>query len=175
MSKFNLNDAIKILEKTPGVLKTLLSDLPESWITANEGENTWSAFDIVGHLAHGEKTDWIARAKIILENGKDKPFEPFDRFAQFRDSEGKTLTELLDEFGNLRNQNLEILKDFELQTDDLEREGLHPELGVVTLEQLLATWAVHDLNHIRQISRVLAKNYKEEIGEWRQYLPIVNE
>lgn len=175
MSKFKLDDTIQILEKTPDVIKALLSDLPESWTSANEGGESWSAFDIVGHLAHGEKTDWIQRAKLILEYGKEKSFEPFDRFAQFKDSEGKSLDELLDEFRNLRDQNLETLKSFKLNKEDLKREGLHPELGIVTLEQLLATWVVHDLGHLRQISRILAKNYKDEIGEWQQYLPVVNE
>lgn len=175
MSKFKLDDSIKILEKTPDVLKTLLSGLPESWIRQTEGGDSWSAFDIVGHLAHGEKTDWISRAKIILEHGKEKPFTPFDRFAQFKDSEGKNLDKLLEEFKNLRIQNLEILKDLNLQAEDLKREGVHPELGIITLEQLLATWVVHDLGHIRQISRILAKNYKNEIGAWQQYLPVVNE
>ncbi|CAN5727958.1 hypothetical protein BH20ACI4_BH20ACI4_06830 [soil metagenome] len=175
MSKFKLDDSIKILDKTPDVLKTLLSNLPESWIKTNEGGDSWSAFDIVGHLVHGEKTDWISRAEIILEHGKAKPFTPFDRFAQFEDAEGKNFDELLDEFRNLRNQNLITLNGLNLQDDDLKREGVHPELGIVTLEQLLATWVVHDLGHIRQITRILAKNYKEEIGAWRQYLPVVNE
>jgi hypothetical protein len=175
MSKFKLDDSVKILEKTPDVLKTLLGGLPESWIKANEGGDSWSAFDIVGHLAHGEKTDWITRAKTILENGTEKPFTPFDRFAQFKDSEGKNLEELLDEFRYLRNQNLEILNELNLKDADFKREGVHPELGIVTLEQLLATWVVHDLGHLRQITRILAKNYKEEIGAWEKYLPVVHE
>lgn len=175
MSKFDLEDSIKILERMPDVLRTLLSGLPESWIRTNEGGDSWSAFDIVGHLAHGEKTDWITRAKTILEHGKEKPFVPFDRFAQFRDSEGKSLNELLEEFRNLRNENIETLKGLNLTGEDFKREGIHPELGTVTLEQLLATWVVHDLGHLRQISRILAKNYKEEIGAWEKYLPVVHE
>lgn len=175
MSKFNLDDSIKILGKTPDVLKSLLSDLPESWTRQNEGGDSWSTFDIAGHLVHGEKTDWILRARTILEHGREKPFEPFDRFAQFEDSDGKSLNELLDEFEDLRKQNLEILNDLNLQDEDLKLEGVHPELGIVTLEQLLATWVVHDLGHLRQITRILAKNYKEEIGAWQQYLPVVDE
>lgn len=175
MSNFNLDHSIRILEKSPSVLMTLLGDLPENWITRNDGNESWSAFDIVGHLIHGEKTDWIPRAKIILESGKDRIFTPFDRFAQFEDSAGKTIQQLLEEFHLLRLQNLEILREMNLQDGDLQREGVHPELGVVTLQQLLATWVVHDLGHLRQISRVLAKNYKDEIGSWQAYLPVVNE
>lgn len=175
MSKFNLDDSIKILEKTPDVLKTLLSGLPDSWIRTNEGGDSWSAFDIVGHLAHGEKTDWITRAKTILEHGTEKPFEPFDRFAQFRDSEGKNLETILDEFRHLRDRNIKTLKDLKLTDEDFKRVGVHPDLGIVTLEQLLATWVVHDLGHLRQISRILAKNYRDEIGAWEKYLPVVHE
>ena len=175
MSKFNLDDSIKILEKTPNVLQAFLSGLPESWISQKETEDAWSAYDIVGHLAHGEKTDWLVRARIILEKGTSQTFTPFDRFAQITESAEKSLNDLLKEFTVLRSENLKSLTELNITDEDLRREGVHPELGVVTLEQLLATWVVHDLGHIRQIARVLAKNYKEEIGVWEKYLPVVNE
>ncbi len=175
MSKFNLNDSMLLLEKTPAVLHNLLSELPKSWIIQKDDEETWSAFDIVGHLVHGEITDWIPRTKIILESGKEKSFEPFDRFAQFKESEGKNINQLLDEFKILRSESLNSLREMNLQTEDLQREGIHPEFGAVTLEKLLAAWVVHDLGHLRQIARVLAKNYKAEIGVWEKYLPVVNE
>jgi hypothetical protein len=175
MSNFNLNDSIKILENTPAVLRAFLSSLPESWTKKNEGGESWSPFDIVGHLVHCEKTDWIARARTILDFGREQVFASVDRFAQFKDSAGKTLDELLDEFAALRSQNIETLKEMNLTEEDLRREGIHPEFGPVTLEQLLSTWVVHDLGHIRQTARVLAKNYREEIGPWEKYLPIVRE
>lgn len=175
MIQFELTEAIRILERTPGVLKSLLSDLPDRWIYHNEGENSWSPFDIVGHLIHGEKTDWIPRAKIILNNGEEKPFVPFDRFAQFNESEGKTINQLLNEFEMLRFKNLQLLKGLALKKGDFQKKGIHPEFGVVTLQQLLGTWVVHDLGHIRQICRVMAKQYKDDIGPWEKYLPVVNE
>ncbi len=175
MSKFNLNQSIQILRNTPAVLRILLCDLSEDWITQNEGGESWSPYDIVGHFIHGEKTDWVQRAKIILEFGKSKPFTPFDRFAQVRDSAGKGIKVLLDEFELLRSENLNVLSMMKLQDNDLKKEGIHPELGIVTLKQLIATWVIHDLSHIRQISRVMAKNYKDEIGPWQEYLPVVNE
>lgn len=175
MSKFNLKDSIIILEKTPLVLHNLLTDLPENWVNQKDDEETWSAFDIVGHLVHGEITDWIPRTKIILESGKEQSFTPFDRFAQFKESEGKNINQLLDEFKILRSESLNSLREMNLQDEDLQREGIHPEFGAVTLEKLLAAWVVHDLGHLRQIARVLAKNYKAEIGVWEKYLPVVNE
>ncbi|MEO6588760.1 MAG: DinB family protein [Pyrinomonadaceae bacterium] len=175
MGKFNLYDSISILEKTPSVLQILLTGLPENWVNQRENEEIWSVFDIVGHLVHGEITDWIPRAKIILETGKEQAFAPFDRFAQFDESKGKNINQILEEFKHLRSENLNQLRELNLQSEDLLREGLHPDLGVVKLEQLLATWVVHDLGHIRQIARVLAKNYKSEIGAWEKYLPVVNE
>jgi hypothetical protein len=171
--KFALHDAIKILERTPHLLQIFLSDLPDEWIRTNEGPETWSAFDIVGHLVHGEKTDWIPRMKVILHEDV-KRFMPFDRFAQFRESEGKTLEDLLSEFADLRKQNLDILKSYTLTESDLNMTGIHPEFGDVTLKQLLATWVTHDLTHINQISRVLAKQYKEEVGPWVRYIGVLN-
>jgi uncharacterized damage-inducible protein DinB len=171
--EFETNKAISVLEKTPSVLRTLLEDLAKEWIHQNEGENTWSPYDIVGHLIHGEKTDWIARAEIILENDLDKKFESFDRFAQFENSKGKSLNQLLDEFEKLRIENLNKLKQMDLSTENLTLEGIHPEFGPVTLKQLLATWVAHDLNHIAQISRVMAKQFKTEVGPWKEYLGIL--
>ena len=171
---FDLKKSIAILEKTPAVLKAMLENLPEDWTHFNEGEETWSAYDVVGHFIHGEKTDWIPRARIILSNRKDKTFESFDRFAQFEDSKCKTLHKLLEEFSKLRAENLRILKSLNLSDEDLILEGTHPELGKVNLKQLLATWTVHDLNHIHQISRVMAKQLKDEIGPWTAYISVVN-
>ena len=175
MKPFNIQEAIQILETTPAVLSALLRNLPEGWADAREGTDTWSPFDIVGHLIHGEKTDWIPRMQIILEYGKSKPFPEFDRQAQFRDSKGNSLSQLLDEFEELRKKNIGELKRQQLTDDDLGKTGLHPDFGEVTLQQLLSTWVVHDLGHLRQIARVLAKQYKDEIGPWEKYLPVVSE
>ena len=175
MKSFDLHEAIQILETTPRVLTVLFSNLPEGWIDAHEGPETWSPFDILGHLIHGEKTDWIPRTRIILEEGTSRPFPPFDRSAQFEDSKGKRLSMLLEEFEQLRTENLDFLKRQALTDADYAKTGLHPDLGEVTLKQLLATWVVHDLSHLRQIARVLAKQYKAEIGPWETYLPVVYE
>ena len=175
MINFNLKEATEILERTPAVLISLLSGLSDKWIYNNEGDESWTPYDIVGHLIHGEKKDWIQRANIILEYGKDKPFEPFDRFAQFKDSEGKTIKDLLEEFTKLRKENIEVLSKLNLDEKDLNKEGIDPEFGTVNLKQLLSTWVVHDLSHIRQISRVMAKQYKNEIGPWEKYLRVINE
>jgi uncharacterized damage-inducible protein DinB len=171
--EFNLDNAKSILIKTPATLRCLLSGLADDWVLQNEGPDTWSPFDVVGHLIHGEETDWIPRARIILEHGEQKAFEPFDRFAMFEKSEGKSLGELLDEFQRLRENNLEELEKMSLTPELLAKRGKHPELGVVTLSQLLATWAVHDLNHIGQIVRVMAKQYGEAVGPWKAYLSIL--
>ncbi|WP_296386634.1 DinB family protein [Winogradskyella sp.] len=171
---YNLSKAIEILEQTPKTLRSFLGDLSDEWIYCNEGENTWCAFDIVGHLIHGEKTDWITRLHIILSNTEPKMFNPFDRFAQFELSKGRTLIELLNEFENLRYQNLNTLKNLNLNEDQLNLKGLHPELGEVTSSELLASWVTHDLGHIAQISRVMAKQYKTEVGPWIKYIPILN-
>ncbi|MEK7402889.1 MAG: DinB family protein, partial [Gemmatimonadota bacterium] len=148
--------------------------LGPEWVDATEGPETWSPFLNVAHLIHGERTDWIARARIILAQGADRKFTPFDMTAHIRDSEGKTLTDLLDEFGRLRAQNLVTLAGFELTDAQLALEGEHPEFGRVTMRQLLATWVAHDLGHIAQIARVMAKQYREVIGPWRAYLPIMD-
>ena len=175
MKSFDIDEAIQILENTPQVLAAFLGPLPDSWIHANEGEETWSPFDILGHLVHGEKADWTNRTRTILEKGISETFQPFDRFAQFRDSKGKSLTGLLTEFEQLRKKNIEYLKEQALSVNDLEKKGIHPEFGEVTLKQLLSTWVVHDLGHIRQIARVLAKQYKNEIGPWEKFLRVVDE
>lgn len=171
---FELNKALLILGRTPSVFRSLLQDLPPGWIHENEGEHTWSPFDVIGHLIHGEKTDWMVRTTIILGKDPVKTFEPFDRFAQFENSKGKSMEALLTEFDTLRQENLRRLRSKQLSREDLQREGTHPELGPVTLSQLLATWVVHDLGHIAQVSRVMAKQYKTEVGPWTKYLTILN-
>jgi hypothetical protein len=169
----NLDHTIKFLARTPATLDALLRDLPQTWTSVNEGKDTWSAFDIVGHLIHGERTDWVPRAKMILQFAETRAFEPFDRFAQARESEGKSLEQLLDEFARLRRENLTELRALNLRPQDLARRGRHPALGVVTLSQLLATWAAHDLTHLHQISRVMAHQYREAVGPWSQYLGVL--
>lgn len=173
MASFRIDKSIEILERTPLVLNVLLNGLSEEWIIHNEGDETWSPYDVIGHLIHGEKTDWIPRMEIILSAKADKTFESFDRFAQFEASKGKTLTELLHEFKALRNKNIGVLRANALTKQQLTTTGNHPALGQVTLQQLLATWVVHDLNHIAQISRVMAKQYKAEVGPWHEYLGIL--
>ncbi|HEY6763421.1 MAG TPA: DinB family protein [Candidatus Sulfotelmatobacter sp.] len=170
---FDLQESIALLGRTPGTLNALLRGLPESWTLRNEGENTWSAFDIVGHLIHGERTDWMPRANMILQFGEGRAFEPFDRSAQIRESQGKSLEELLDEFARLRSENLSELMALNVNRETLDRRGRHPELGVVTLSQLLATWVVHDLTHLHQISRVMAYQYRDAVGPWSQYLGVL--
>ena len=172
-------DSTAILSRTPVILNALLRDLPDIWALSNEGTNaegreTWSAFDIVGHLIAGERTDWMARARIILERGEARPFDPFDRLAQERESQGKSLEQLLDEFSRLRGENLAALRALNLQPLDLARRGTHPALGSVTLSQLLATWAVHDLTHLHQLSRVMAHQYRDAVGPWRAYLGVLH-
>jgi hypothetical protein len=171
--QFDLKKSIEVLERTPIVLEELLSGLSDEWIKNNEGPETWSPYDIIGHLIYGEKTDWVPRMEIILRDNADKSFEPFDRFAQFRESEGKALTQLLGEFKTLRKQNIERLRSVNLNEDDWKLEGKHPAFGQVTLQQLLSAWVVHDLNHISQITRVMAKQYKTEVGPWTEYLRIL--
>ena len=172
--QYNLQDSIALLTRTPAVLDALLRGLPDSWTLRNEGEKTWSAFDVVGHLIHGERTDWMPRAKMILQFGESKAFEPFDRWAQERESQGKTLAQLLDEFAGLRTANLDELRAMNLKPEDLSRRGHHPALGAVTLSQLLATWAVHDLTHLHQVSRVMACQYREVVGPWSAYLGVLH-
>jgi len=172
--KHNLNDTIALLALTPATLNSLLRELPESWTMRNEGAKTWSAFDIVGHLIHGERTDWMPRATIILQFGESRPFDPFDRLAQETESQGKSLAQLLDEFAQLRAENLDALRALNLQAADLERRGRHPALGVVTLSELLATWVVHDLTHLHQLSRVMAHQYQPIVGPWSAYLGVLH-
>jgi DinB superfamily len=171
--EFKLAHATEILSRTPMMLNSLMRDLPEPWLVRNEGPETWSPYDIVGHLIHGEETDWIPRAKIILEHGETRPFEPFDRFAMFEKSKGKTIAELLDTFARLRAENLRELQMMNLTPELLQKRGTHPELGVVTMKQLLAAWVVHDLGHVRQVVRVMAKQYRDEVGPWTAYLAIL--
>jgi hypothetical protein len=170
---FQVANATEILSRTPSTLNVLLRNLSDVWLLQSEGPNSWSPFDILGHLIHGEETDWIPRAKMILENGEARPFDPFDRFAMFEKSKGKSITRLLDTFAELRNANLKELNQLNLTPATLEKRGRHPELGVVTLKQLLSTWVVHDLGHVAQVARVMAKQYREEVGPWEEYLPVL--
>ena len=173
--QFQLIQAIEILERTPATLNSLLRDLSEQWLVQNEGPDTWSPYDVIGHLIHGEETDWIPRAKMILEHGDTRAFEPFDRVAMFEESKGKSIVELLDTFAQLRAENVRQLQSLNLTSDLLDKRGRHPELGVVTLRQLLSTWVVHDLGHIRQVVRVMSKHYGEAVGPWKAYLSILEE
>ena len=169
----DLELTLSLLSRTPAALDSLLRDLPETWTNCNEGENTWSAFDVVGHLIHGERTDWIPRVRRILESGDSRAFDSFDRFAQSRESQGKTLAQLLDEFSGLRSKNLEELRSLHLQPTDLARRGRHPSLGPVTLSELLATWAAHDMTHLHQISRLIAHQYRGAVGPWVKFLGVL--
>jgi hypothetical protein len=167
-------EALAVLERTPATLAAWLRGLPAVWLTADEGPETFSPREVVGHLIHGERADWIPRARIILEQGEGRPFEPYDRFAQRREMAGKTTEELLDEFAALRSRNLATVRGWNLSDPQLERTGRHPDLGVVTLRQLLATWVAHDLEHLGQIARVMAKRYRDDVGPWRRYLPLLD-
>lgn len=170
---FALDDAVALLARTPATLDTLLRGLPAWWTSANEGPDTWSPFDVIGHLIHGEETDWVPRAKIILEHGESRPFDKFNREAQF-EAAPQSLDRLLDRFAALRRENLRALEAMTLTAADLDRTGRHPALGVVTLRQLLATWVAHDLDHIMQISRVLGRQYSGDVGPWRAYLRVIS-
>jgi hypothetical protein len=171
---FQLDKGLLVLERTPQTLRAMLSGLPSEWIDATEGPETWSPYVIVGHLIHGERTDWIPRAEIILVQGEQRTFTPFDRFAQFKESEGKSLADLLDEFHAIRKANIAILESWHLTDAHMSLEGQHPEFGNVTLSQLLATWVAHDLGHIAQAARVMAKQYRGAVGPWRAYLPVMD-
>jgi hypothetical protein len=173
MMEYNLPDTIALLTRTPAALDALLRDLPETWTFQNEGENTWSAFDVVGHLIHAERADWIPRAKVILQFGETQAFEPFDRQGHAREVQGKSPGQLLDEFARVRTENLGELRALNLRPEDLARRGRHPSLGAVTLAQLLATWAAHDLTHLHQISRIMAYQYREAVGPWSRYLGVL--
>jgi hypothetical protein len=170
---FDLKNGTAILERTPATLRALLDGLPPAWTDATEGPDTWSPSVVVGHLIHGERTDWIPRAQIIRAQGANRTFTPYDRFAQFRESQGRPLIELLDEFTRLRAQNVGTLKSWRLTEVQLALQGEHPELGAVTMRQLLACWVAHDLGHIVQVARVMAKQYREAIGPWTAYLSVM--
>jgi uncharacterized damage-inducible protein DinB len=171
--EYKLSDAILILERTPRVIESLAKDLPPQWSQVNEGPETWNVYDVIGHLIHGETTDWIARMDIILQQGEDRAFPPFQRFAMFEESKGKTLNQLIEEFALVRNQNLNILKSKQLTEEQLGLKGIHPKFGEVTLRQLLSTWVAHDMGHLAQMARVIAKQYKSEAGPWVEYLRIL--
>jgi hypothetical protein len=171
--RFDPAEAIPVLRATPAVLRALLAEIPPAWIMTAEGPGTWAAFDIIGHLIHGERTDWIARAELILAHGETRTFDVFHREAMFEASRGQALGDLLGQFAELRAANLARLEAMRLTPEDLERRGRHPELGAVTLGQHLATWVAHDLSHIAQIARVMGKRYGEAVGPWRAYLPML--
>ena len=173
LTEFSLAEASAVLTRTPSTLNALLRGLPTTWVRCNEGKDTWSAFDILGHLSFAERTDWMPRVRIILENGETRSFDPFDRFAQLKESQDKSLEQLLDDFARLRGDNLAALQALNLQPEDLTRRGRHPALGVVTLSELLATWAVHDLTHLHQLSRVMAHRYRDAVGPWSAYLGVL--
>jgi hypothetical protein len=173
LADFKLADAVAILTRTPATLNALLRGLPDLWVRSNEGADSWNAYDILGHLVHGERADWIPRARIILEYGEARTFDRFDRLAQFHGDQGKALDQLLDEFARLRNENLAALRDLKLQPADLNRRGTHPALGTVTLSELLATWAAHDLTHLHQLSRVMAYQYRDSVGPWAAFLGVL--
>jgi hypothetical protein len=172
--EFDLPHGMAVLERTPSTLRAMLRGLGPAWTDATEGPETWSPYVIVGHLIHGERTDWIPRAQLILAQGPSRRFTPYDRFAQLRESQGKSLADLLEEFARLRVENLATLAGWRLTDAELVLEGEHPEFGAVTLRQLLATWVAHDLGHVAQTARVMAKQYREAVGPWRAYLPILD-
>jgi hypothetical protein len=170
---FSLPETIALLSRTPATLNALLRDLPDVWVYRTEGNGTWSAFDIVGHLIFADRTDWMPRAQIVLKHGESRPFDPFDRLGQVKESQGRSLDQLLDEFSRVRNESLDTLRALNLQPADLDRRGRHPALGVVTLSELLATWAAHDLTHLHQLSRVMAHQYREDVGPFGAYLGVL--
>ncbi|GAB4581932.1 MAG: hypothetical protein Fur0022_46840 [Anaerolineales bacterium] len=168
-----LSNALEILSRTPAVLSALLRDLPDEWTMSNEGGDSWSPYTVLGHLLHGEEADWVPRARIILEQGESRPFEPFDRFAQFENYKSWSVAQLLDTFAAKRADNLEALQQMNLTPEKLDLRGMHPSLGSVTLGELIATWVVHDLNHLGQIVQTMARQYKVEVGPWHAYLDIL--
>lgn len=172
---FVMDEGVAILARTPAVLDAWLRDVPDGWTAAHEGGDTWSPFDVVGHLIHGEKANWIPRVRMLLEHGEERAFDAFDRLAQFAAAKGRPLPDLLDEFAMRRRTSLADLAALRLTPHDLDRRGRHPEFGVVTLRQLLSTWVAHDLDHIAQIARVMARQYADEVGPWRQYLRIIRD
>jgi hypothetical protein len=174
LTEFNLAEAIALLTRTPAALDALLRGLPGIWVRRNEGNDTWSAFDIVGHLIYAERADWMPRARILLESGEARPFDPFDRFAQLKVPQDRSLEQLLKEFARLRSESLSALEALNLRGEDLKRRGKHPTLGVVTLSELLATWAAHDLNHLHQLARVMAHQYRDAVGPWNAFLGVMH-
>lgn len=174
MSEFNLDDTIALLSNTPPALDALLRNLPETWIHRREAGDSWTAFEVVGHLIHGERTDWMARARMILQYGESRPFDTFDRGGHKQEIQGKSIGQLLDEFARSRSENLAALRSLNLQAGDFARRGKHPGLGEVTMSQLLATWAAHDLTHIHQISRIMAYQYRDTVGPWSAYLGVMH-
>lgn len=172
---FDLDLSLNVLGRTPGTLQALLDGVGEPWIRGTEGPETFSPFDVVGHLIDGEETDWIPRARIILARGADPRFEPYDRFRHRTRNEGRSLASLLEELARLRSANLEQLRSWRLTAVELDLPGNHPSLGRVTLQQLLAAWVVHDLGHVAQVARVMAKQYRDAIGPWEAYLPVVTD
>ena len=172
-ARFQFAEALPVLQRTPSALRALLLGLPEPWVVANEGDGTWTPFDVVGHLIHAERADWIPRVEHILQHGDAVPFPPFDREAMFETSRGKALEELLDTFAAVRLESLDRLAAFGLTEADLERQGRHPQFGVVTMRQLLATWVAHDMGHLSQVVRVMARRYSTAVGPWQAYLSIL--
>lgn len=172
---YRIEEAVQVLARTPCVLSALLDGLSDDWTSGDEGEDTFSPFEVVGHLLQGERHDWIPRARIILESGEDRPFEPFDRFAHREESRNSSMETLLSEFAAARQQSLLALEAMRLAEGDLDRRGTHPELGVVTLRQLLAAWVVHDLGHLAQVARVMGKQYTDQVGPWWQYMPVLSD
>src|ERR1700693_522887 len=173
LTGFGLAEAIAVLTRTPSTLNALLLGLPDIWVRCNEGKDSWSAFDIVGHLVFAERTNWMPRVRIMLESGEARPFDPFDRFAQLKESQDKSLEQLLDDFARLRIENLADLRALNLQREDLTRRRRHPALGVVTLSELLTTWAVHDLTHVHQLSRVMVYQCRDAVGPWSANLGVL--
>jgi DinB superfamily len=169
----DLQQTIALLTRTPAALDALLHGLPDEWTRQNEGPDTWSAFDVLVHLINCERTDWMPRVRVLLEFGESQPFPPFDRWGEIRESQGKPLSELLDVFAQLRTQNIAALQALELQSEDFARRGLHPSFGSVALSELLATWAAHDLNHLHQIARVMAHQYRQAVGPWSRYMGVM--
>jgi hypothetical protein len=174
MEPDNLNQTISLLTRTPATLNALLRDLPETWTHQNEGKDTWTVSDVIAHLIHGERTDWMSRAKIILQFGESQAFAPFDRLGHTKESQNRSLDQLLDEFAHLRSENLHELQSLNLQQHHLDLRGRHPAFGSVTLSQLLSTWAVHDLTHLHQITRIMAHQYRHAVGPWSQYLGVLH-
>ena len=173
--RFELESSMDVLRRTPATLRVLLEGIADPWARSNEGPGTFSPFDVVGHLIDGEETDWIPRARIILARGPDPRFDPYDRFRHLGRNAGRTLESLLAEFAELRAANLAVLGSWGLSEAELDLPGNHPRLGPVTLRQLLTAWVVHDLGHIAQVTRVMAKQYRDEVGPWVQYLPVLTD